>query len=203
MFDQFTELVADASAWAYAILFIFAALDAILPVVPSEASVITAGVVAAGGDLLLPLAILAAGAGAFAGDNATYWLGSRFGERAKKRFFSGERGSKRIGWAERQLDKRGGELIVVGRFIPGGRTAVALTSGSVHYPWPRFAMFDAIAATIWASYAGLLGYFGGKAFEDAPWKGLVLAFGLAIAVTLGSELVRTIRSRRRAGRGSG
>ena len=111
-------------------------------------------------------------------------------------FFHGPRGQRQIAWAERQMRERSGELIIVGRFIPGGRTAVALTAGSLRYPWRRFAVFDAGAAVLWASYAALLGFFGGRAFEHAPWKGLLLAFGLALAVTAGTELVRRLRRRR-------
>ena len=196
MFDQFTDLVAHASGWAYVILLAFALLDAVLPLVPSEASVITAGVVSASGDLFLPIVLASAAAGAFLGDNLGYWLGRRFGERAKKRFFHGPRGQRQVAWAERQLRERSGELIIVGRFIPGGRTAVALTAGSLHYPWRRFAVFDAAAAVLWACYAGFLGFFGGHAFEDAPWKGLLLAFGLALAVTATTELVRRLRRHR-------
>ena len=196
MFDQFTDLVAHASGWAYLILVAFALLDAVLPIVPSEASVITAGVVAANGDLVLPIVLGGAALGAFLGDNFAYWLGRRFGERAKKRFFHGPRGQRQVAWAERQLRERSGELIVVGRFIPGGRTAVALSAGSLHYPWRRVAVFDAAAAVLWASYAGLLGFFGGRAFEDAPWKGLLLAFGIALAVTAVTELVRRLLRRR-------
>jgi membrane-associated protein len=196
VFDQFTNLVADASGWAYVILVTFALLDAVLPIVPSEASVITAGVVSANGDLVLPIVIGSAALGAFLGDNLGYWLGRRFGERAKERFFHGPRGRRQIAWAERQMRERSGELIVVGRFIPGGRTAVALTAGTLHYPWRRFAVFDAAAAVLWASYAALLGFFGGRAFEDAPWKGLLLAFGLALAVTAGTELIRRVRRNR-------
>jgi membrane-associated protein len=49
---------------------------------------------------------------------------------------------------------------------------------------------------IWASYASLLGYLGGKTFENSTWKGLVLAFAGAIAVTGTIELVRWVRKRR-------
>ncbi len=97
---------------------------------------------------------------------------------------------------ERQLTQRGGELIVVARFIPGGRTAVTLGAGTLAYPWRRFAIFDAIAALIWALYASLLGYFGGKAFEHAAWIGLLLALGIAFAVTGGVEAVRWYLRRR-------
>jgi membrane protein DedA with SNARE-associated domain len=197
LFDQFTQLVSDASGWAYAILFLLAFLDAMVPVVPSETSVITAGVVASSGDLSVSLVVLAAAAGAFAGDNATYLLGRRYGTRIEARFFSGERGRKQIQWAERQLDERGGELIAVGRFIPGGRTAVTLSAGTLGYPWRRFALFDAGAALLWALYATLLGYFGGRAFEHAPWKGLLLALAVAFAVAGAIELTRWLLKRRR------
>lgn len=196
MFDQFTHLVAQASGWAYLILFVLAAVDAVVPVVPSETAVITAGVVAANGDLLLPLVILSAGLGAFAGDNIAYLLGFRFGDAAQAKFFHGEKAKKRLAWAEHQLDERGGELIVVGRFIPGGRTAITLSAGLLRYPWRRFVIFDAIAALIWATYAAGLGFVGGKAFEDAPLKGLILAFSVAFAITGIVEGVRWLRNRR-------
>ena len=197
MFNQFTHLVAEASAWAYVVVLLFAVVDAVLPVVPSETAVITAGVVAVSGDLSLPLVIAAAAVGAFAGDNLAYGIGRRYGTRAKERFFRGEKAKRRVKWASTQLEQRGGELIAVARFIPGGRTAVTLTAGLTRFPWRRFAVFDAIAALIWAGYAALLGYFGGQAFEHQPWKGLLVALGIAFAVTLGTELVRWLLRRRR------
>jgi membrane-associated protein len=196
VFGQFTQLVSDASGWAYAIIFVFALLDAIVPLVPSETSVITAGVVASSGDLSVPMIVLAAAAGAFAGDNTVYLLGRRFGSRIERRFFRGERGQRQIRWAERQLTERGGELIVIGRFIPGGRTAVALSAGTLAYPWRRFALFDVVAAFVWALYASLLGYFGGRAFEHAPWQGLLLALAIAFAVAGAVELTRWLLKRR-------
>ena len=134
MFHAFTQLVADASGWAYLILFLFAFLDVLVPIVPSETAVITAGVVAASGDLSLALIIPAAAVGAFLGDNTVYLIGRRFGGRVTERFFSGEKATERMAWAEVQLSERGGELIVVARFIPGGRTAVALSAGTLGYP---------------------------------------------------------------------
>lgn len=201
MFDQLTHLVSQASGWAYAVVFLFAVIDAILPVVPSETAVITAGVVAAAGDLWLPPVIASAAAGAFIGDNLAYGIGHRYGARVVDRFFRGEKARRRFETASAQLDRRGGELIAVGRFIPGGRTAVTLTAGLTRFYWPRFVLFDAIAAVLWAGYAGLLGYFGGRAFEEHAWKGLLLALGIAFTVTLGTEAIRAlVRRRRRSSR---
>lgn len=197
MFHHFTQLVADASGWAYAIVFVLALLDALVPIVPSETSVITAGVVASQGDLNVMLVILFAAGGAFAGDNAAYWLGNRFGRRINDRFFTSEKAKQRIAWAHRQVTERGGELIVIARFIPAGRTVVTLSAGTLEYPYRKFVVFDAVAALSWALYAALLGYFGGKAFEDQPWKGLLLAFAIAFAVTGAVELVRWYLRRRK------
>jgi membrane-associated protein len=198
VFGQFTDLVANASGWAYAILFVLAFLDALVPVVPSETSVITAGVVAGAGDLSLPLVIAFAAAGAFAGDNTAYLIGHRYGRRINERFFRSEKAQRRVEWAHNQVEERGGQLIVIARFIPGGRTVVTLSAGTLGYAWRKFVVYDAIAALIWACYAALLGYFGGHAFEDAPWKGLLLALGIAFAVTGATEGVRWLLKRRQA-----
>jgi membrane-associated protein len=196
VFNQFLRIVSDASGWAYAIILALALLDAILPVVPSEASVITAGVVAATGGMILPFVILAAALGAFLGDNLAYLIGYHLGPRARAKYFRGKKSQRSFDWAERQLTRRGGELIAVARFIPGGRTAVTLSAGTLRFPWRRFAIFDAIAAVIWASYAALLGYFGGQAFEGAAWKGLLLALVTGCALTGLIEVIRWFLKRR-------
>ena len=91
VFNQFTQFVANASGWAYAVVFLLALLDAVLPVVPSETAVITGGVVAASGRLSLPLVVTFATVGAMAGDNAAYLIGRRFGSDVTNRFFRSEK----------------------------------------------------------------------------------------------------------------
>jgi hypothetical protein len=44
----------------------------------------------------------------------------------------------------------------------------------------------------------VLGYLGGRAFEEHPWRGLVLALGAAAALALLVELARRARSLRAA-----
>ena len=63
------------------------------------------------------------------------------------------------------------QLIIVCRFIPGGRTAVTLTCGLISYDRRKFVTATAVAAVIWALYAFFIGRLGGKAFEDKPWAG--------------------------------
>ena len=83
--------------------------------------------------------------------------------------------------------------MIVGRYIPGGRTAATFTAGLTHYPYGKFLAFDAVAAITWAAYASLLGYFGGRFFHDHVWAALLLAFGAAIAVAFAIEGVRRLR----------
>jgi membrane-associated protein len=190
-----------SSPVSYLVAFLVPALDAVLPVLPSETVVITLGVATAGrADPRIAVLVLLAACGAFAGDNLCYYLGRRFAPFAERRLFSGKRGARSRAWAEKALQRYGARLIVVCRFIPGGRTAVTFTCGVVGYPWRRFVVATACAGVIWACYAFFLGRLGGKAFEDRPWLGLVLAFGVAVAVSAVVELFRRTRPWRLLGR---
>jgi membrane protein DedA with SNARE-associated domain len=196
-FDRFADWV-SGEWWSYLVIFAVAAVDAFFPLVPSETLMVIGGNLASSGDLLLWLVILSGAVGAILGDNISYGIGTLVGERTVKRWFSGEKAHKRFEWAERTLDERGAYIIIIARFIPGGRTAVTFSAGYVHsLTWRRFIVYDVIAGVIWATYAALLGYFGGKTFEDHPLWGVALALGIALTLGLGVEAVRHVRARRR------
>ncbi len=190
------------SPFSYLLAFSLPALDAVVPVLPSETVVIALGVSSAGStDPRLGLLVLLAAAGAFVGDNICYLIGRHFKDWTHRRFFAGEKGAKRQEWAEHTLARFGGRLIVVCRFIPGGRTAVTLTCGATGYPRRPFMVATAIAGVIWACYAFFIGRIGGEAFKDRPWIGLVLALGIAFLLTGLIEGVRRLLSWRRSARG--
>ena len=193
MFDSLLDVV-SSSPWTYAVVFAFALLDAVFPVVPSETAVITAGVLAAGGDLSIALVIAVAAAGACSGDNTAYAIGRTLKDVVRERVFRGAR-RRHLDRAERTLQDRGGYLIVIGRFIPGGRTAVTFASGVLRFRWSRFIAFDLVAGLLWASYAGLIGYFGGKAFEESPGKGILVALVIAFGIAASVEAFRWNRRR--------
>jgi membrane protein DedA with SNARE-associated domain len=178
---------------SYLIAFGLPCFDAVVPILPSETVIIAFGVATAGSsDPRIFLILLCAAAGAWAGDNLSYLIGWRFGPWATRRFFAGEKGAARRDWAERSLHRFGIGLIIVCRFIPGGRTAVTLSCGLIRYSWRRFAVATAIAAVIWASYAFFAGRLGGKAFENKPVLGFVVAFGGALVISGLVELIRRI-----------
>lgn len=204
MTDAIVEMVHDimGSPWVYVALFAFAAIDAFFPVVPSESLVITAGVFAASGEPNLWIVILVSAAGAFVGDHIAYFIGRTAGTRLRGRYVRGDKSRAAFDWAERMLARRGGLILIVARYIPGGRTAVTITAGTVEYPLRKFSFFDAIAALSWGLYSGLVGYFGGKAFEDDPIKGLAVGLGVALAITGLVELIRHLVAKRKKGAGA-
>lgn len=189
-----------SSLFSYVIAVLLPAFDALIPLLPSETAVIALGVATAGStDPRAAVLVALAALGAFLGDNAAYLLGRRFGPAAARRVFAGERGARRRGWAERSLHRFGARIIIGCRFIPGGRTAITLTCGLVGYPRRRFVGATACAAVIWASYAFFIGRLGGKAFEDRPWAGLLLALGLTVVISVLIEAVRRAWVWRRRG----
>jgi membrane-associated protein len=182
------------SLWTYPLLFGICAGDALIPAFPSETAVIVCGIQAARGQLSLEWVIVWAAAGAYTGDNASYAVGRWLGTPAVKRFFSGEVAQGRLDWARRFRKERGSYVLIVARFIPGGRTAATFTSGLVRLPWmTRFAPYIFAAAVLWSVYAALLGYLGGRLFEDKPIYALLVAFGIAAVITVGVEGWRRVR----------
>lgn len=198
MTDALLPLVESVvfSPWLYAVLFALAAIDGFFPVVPSETSVIAAGVFAAAGDPSIPLVIAAAALGAFAGDQIAYAVGRRTGPRFLQRARQGTRRGAAIDRAQRALDLRGGLIIVASRYFPGARTAVSMTAGAVGYGWRRFTSFGVVAAVTWATYSALVGFLGGAAFEHNVFIALLLGVGLAAAITAVAELGRQLMRRR-------
>jgi membrane protein DedA with SNARE-associated domain len=191
MFESLVDVI-TASAWVYPLILGIAALDAVFPVVPSEATVIAAAALAGAGDLVLVLVLFAGAAGAVIGDNLAYLLGRAGQGQVAGRLLRSPKWRPRVRTAEAKLRARSGTIIVVARFVPGGRTVTMLCAGLVGLSWRRFFGWDLLAGVIWAGYATAIGWIGGKAFADQPLQGLLLAFGLAAALTLLIESGRRV-----------
>ncbi|MER7330844.1 MULTISPECIES: DedA family protein [unclassified Micromonospora] len=191
-----------SSPWVYLALFTIAVVDGFFPAVPSETAVITAGVFAATGQPDLVAVIAVAAAGALVGDHVSYAIGRHGGGRLLARLPEDGRRRAAYEWARRGIAVRGGLILTVARYVPGGRTAVTMTMGAARFPRRRFLAFDALAAGSWGVYSALVGYLGGLAFERDPIRGLLLGLGLALTVTLMVEVTRWLLGRRRAAVGA-
>ncbi len=198
---ELTDHLAEWSAnwWFLGVIFLIALLDSVIPVVPSETTVIVGGVAVAIGDAPYHLGyVIAAGAvGAFIGDNMAYSIGRAFAPRFERRAARNEKFRRRLEWADGQIEARGGLLLITARFIPGGRTVLTLSSGITRQRRLWFVTWIAIATTIWATYAAGLARIVGEPFRDDHTTAFWVAFGTALGINVLIEVLRHLRNRSR------
>ncbi|MCY1136388.1 VTT domain-containing protein [Actinoplanes sp. Pm04-4] len=186
MLDRLTPLI--SSPWLYVVVFAIVAVDGFIPAMPSDPVVIGLAALSAGGppDVAVLAAVVIAGG--MAGDRVAYLLGRGAGHRVRNAKLV--QAKYKAGQA---LRRYGGGAIIVGRFLPYGRTATAMTSGSAAQPVARFTLHTGLASVAWAAYAIGLGRLGGETFVDSPLLGA--AFGMALGMVVG--ITHTLVQRRR------
>jgi membrane-associated protein len=187
--------MAAIGVWTYLVVALFVVADAVFPLVPAELAVVSASVLAAGGRLALPAVIAATAAGAVVGDSLAYLFGRGAGRLGVGRLLRHPRGRRVLVWATRHLDRRAVPVLVTGRFIPGGRTATTVTAGFLRVRPPVFLLAAVAGGTLWAGYAGGLGYLAGRAAQSHPWIA-VLAAAAALTLATAAELARRLGVRR-------
>ena len=187
----------SANGWFLGVIFVIALLDSVIPVVPSETTVIIGGVAVATGDAKysLILVIVAGATGAFIGDNMAYQIGRFFAPRFERRAARKDKFRRRLEWADQQFTERGVLLLITARFIPGGRTVLTLSSGITRQKRLWFVMWIAVATTIWATYAAGLARIVGEPFKDNHTAAFWVAFGTALGINILIEVIRHVRHR--------
>ncbi|MFP7365096.1 DedA family protein [Corynebacterium callunae] len=165
----------------YPILALVVIIDCIIPLIPSETILSLSGAWSGSSGIPNILGIIGiATAAAIVGDNICYFFGTRLIKIVNRVPGDSSRG-KALTWARKNLNERDVSTIIIARFIPWARWFVTIILGSVSYSWPRFLLWDSIGAFIWATQGTLLGYAGGRLFQDQPLIGLVLGASLGIA----------------------
>ncbi|WP_051426498.1 DedA family protein [Jiangella gansuensis] len=183
---------------AYLILAAFVAFDAMVPALPGEVLVVSAGALSAAGHLDVGWAVVAATAGAIAGDLAVYGLSRRALPGALGRTRLGRRIVERIERAHARMGSTSAVAITAARFVPLGRTAVAAAAGIAGVRPRRFATFAFAGCLLWAGWTVGLGYVTGTVTDAPLW--LQVAIGAAVGVLVGvwaGAAHTVIRTRRR------
>jgi len=188
---------------AYLLLLGLLIVDAFVPVIPTQAIMITGGALTAYGHLSLPTTIAVGAVGVIIGDWACYLLGRsthhRSGPIARLRKRCGmqtdgvaKSAEARTGRARqaarkltRGLREPGPVVILICRFVPGGRMAACFSAGRAQYPYKQFLLYQALAAVGWATYGTLVGHLGGSALTSSGWRLIVVAV-IAAAVFAGA-----------------
>ncbi|HET6531921.1 MAG TPA: DedA family protein [Actinoplanes sp.] len=203
MTDLLTALATPA--WIYLALFAFLVVDAMVPVVPIQALMITSGALTVYGGLDLPLVIAVGALGMFLGDSIGFVLGRTTAGQVGNPWLSSRLAALRRRFAPKQDDpdqgpsktrraaerftrglRRPGPLVLLlCRFVPGGRMAAGYHAGRNRYPIKLFVTYDGGAALAWATYGGLVGHVGGTAITQSAWR--LFAIAATAAVIFGTS----------------
>lgn len=192
------ELLTNVASplWAYLVLLGLLAVDAFVPVVPTQVLMITGGALTVYGGLSLPVTIGVGALGVFAGDLACYLLGRRAPDRRPAPTVAPGRARRIAGRVTRGLRRPGPLVILLCRFVPGGRMAACFAAGRSRYPYRLFLAYEALAAAGWATYGALIGHLGGTALTESAWQLLVIAGAAAAGFAAAGWAMTALGTRR-------
>jgi membrane protein DedA with SNARE-associated domain len=172
--------------YGYLVVFFGVMLESAGVPLPGETVLIAAGALVHKGVLDPGDALFFGILGAVVGDQIGYWVG-RFGGRP----FALRWGRyalitpERLGHAEAFFARHGGRAVFLARFVTGLRVFGALVAGTSRMPWGKFALYNVLGGTVWATAAVSLGYFLWASISLVEhWVGrasLLLVAALALA----------------------
>ena len=150
--------------------------------------------------LSAPLLFALAPIAAIVGGEVGYWFGKTYGrkffERPDSRFFN----QKLVRTVEKWLGKYGPrKALVIGRFIPFGRTLINPICGVVQLDRKTFSTWNAIGAVIWTQVAIGIGYLLGDALStkaNTYLYGVVAIIVLITAAPMALEVLKEWRTKR-------
>jgi membrane protein DedA with SNARE-associated domain len=197
MFDSFLS-------YGYLGLFAFIVLTGFGLPLPEELAVVTAGVMAARGQLDTTTALLVCMVAALLGDSAVYALGAfaRQHAGARVRWWFPRVKEERLEQTRQLLHRHGFKVLILARFLIGVRFPFYLAIGASRMSFARFLLVDsACVAAVVASFFGLsyvLGERYGEAVFDNIHRGHVVFTLVAIGVAIVAFFVWRWRSSRNA-----
>jgi membrane-associated protein len=150
--------------------------------------------------LSAPLLFALAPIAAIVGGEVGYWFGKTYGrkffDRPDSRFFN----QKMVRTVEKWLGKYGPrKALVIGRFIPFGRTLINPICGVVQLDRKTFSTWNAIGAIIWTQIAIGIGYLLGGALStkaNTYLYGVVAIIVLITAAPMALEVLKEWRTKR-------
>ena len=201
MVNAVLDLVA-APGVLYATVVVLLTVDAFIPVVPAQALMIGGGILSATGHVQLVVLVAAGALGVVSGDLLAFLVGRRLAHRDPTRFTRRRKPRAIMLRLNEAMRNHIFLAVLFCRFVPAGRMITAVYAGRNGVSTRRFATYDVVAATLWASYGALLGHFGGQAIAESSWVPLALVAAAAALFIAGAPLVGLVNRlrRRRAAR---
>lgn len=165
--DQLVAWIGANPVAAGAIAFLIAFCDALAVVgivVPALPLLFAVGALIGLGHVNGPYMVLAAAAGAFAGDSLSYWIGHRWGP-AMRGLWLFRRYPQFIDRGERLFLRNGIQSIFIARFVGAVRPFVPAIAGMLRMPFRRYAPASAMACIVWAVLFLAPGWLFGKSYD--------------------------------------
>jgi membrane protein DedA with SNARE-associated domain/membrane-associated phospholipid phosphatase len=184
--DTLTRL---SSPWAYIVVGVLATAEAVLVglVLPGELALLLGGFLAYERHVSLAGMVLVAAVASVAGYLLGYEVGRRVGPALRDGPLGRRIGKARWQRAQDALAARGGQAILVGRFVGVLRALLPTAAGMARMPYRPFLAYTVIGGLIWAPGFVLLGYLAGGSYQRvADLAGQASLLLLALLVLLGA-----------------
>jgi membrane-associated protein len=163
---DFDWLFSNYGAAVYWILFIVIFIETglvIMPFLPGDSLLFTAGLFARLGYLNMAFLVLLLFVAAVIGDNTNYWIGRKIGLRVLHLKLRGKNIVKQeyLDKTHSFFEKYGPKTIIMARFVPIVRTFSPFVAGVAEMNYRKFLSFDLLGGAIWILSLTFAGYFLG------------------------------------------
>lgn len=157
---------------------------AVLPIAPTEPTLVGLGALAAVLHVSPIALIVVAGLGCSVSDHLLYAAGRWGGARVLGWLSRGRATGRATAWLIDRAERWGVPVFVAARWLPAGGSAGSVLAGSLCWRLRRFTPTSLTGSLLWACYATMLGYLG-SAFTGNPLAGLGISLIVAVIVMLG------------------
>ena len=148
--DSLTSALMNQSGpWPYVIVFSILLLCGFGLPMPEDIVLFAAGLMAYYGAADVGIMIVVCFAGVMIGDSSVFTIGNYYGTRVRRipivrRILP----PKRMKMVRKKLHSQGNKVIFAARFMPGLRTPIFFSAGTLHLPFRVFFFYDSLAALV-------------------------------------------------------
>jgi len=147
---------------------------------PGDSLLVTAGILAAAGELNIVWLLVFPTLAAIIGDQTGYVIGRTAGNALADRY---PKFRAHLDRAHAFYEKHGTKTIVIARFVPIIRTFVPAVAGAAKMRYRSFVVFNIVGGTLWVFSTTLLGYGVGSMIPNVD-QYLHLVIGVVIFLSL-------------------
>ena len=186
--------------YGYLLLFVWVRVEQIGVPLPATPVLLAAGALSAQHQISFGAALLAGIAGSLTADSTWFFVGRRYGHHVLRILCKlSLEPTTCVRRTRDSFGRRGGALLMFGKFIPGLGTLSAPVAGENGMTFGRFLFFDAFGATLWVCALLAAGRFFGDVLKRDPsllnwvgrFSGALLVLGI-VAFFIGRVVRRRI-----------